>query len=83
MVGPAEIDAAIAHYARALALGLDGMAISTLRSVQATRQVRAFDEPTLRLLKNRQILEHRSTAGSYFEPHPTLRAMLKRLAEAS
>lgn len=83
IVGQAEVDAAIAHFARALALGLDGMAISTLRSVQATRQVRAFDEQTLRLLKNRQILEHRNASGSYFEPHPTLESLLQRWAEAS
>ncbi len=82
-VGPQEVDAAIAHFARALALGLDGAAISTLISVQATQQVRVFDEPTLRLLKNRQILEHRDASGSYFEPHPALGSMLQRWAKAS
>jgi hypothetical protein len=82
-VGPQDVEATIAHFARALALGMDGTAISTLRSVQTTRQVRAFDEPTLRLLKNRQILEHRDASGSYFEPHPALGSMLQRWAEAS
>jgi hypothetical protein len=82
-VGPQEVDAAISHFARAMALGLDGAAISTLLSVQAIHQVLAFDEPTLRLLKNRQILEHRDASGSYFEPHPVLTSMLQRRAEAS
>jgi energy-coupling factor transporter ATP-binding protein EcfA2 len=82
-VGQREIDLAMAGLAHALTLGLDGTSISTLLSVQATHQVRTFDEPTLRLLKNRQILEHRDSTGSYFEPHPVLGSLLQRWAEAS
>lgn len=82
-VANGDIDVAIAGFARALSLGLDGNAIATLLSVQNTQQVRAFDEPTLRLLKNRQILEHRHGSSSTFEPHPVLRSMLQRWAEAS
>lgn len=78
-----DIDTAIAGFARALSLGLDGNAISTLLSVQATRRVRAFDEPTIRLLMGRQILEHRDSSGSYFTPHPVLASLLRQWAEAS
>lgn len=83
MVGHQDVEAAITRFARALSLGLDGTAISTLLAVRATQQVRSFDEPTLRLLKNRQILEHRDASGSYFEPHPVLGSLVQRWAEAS
>jgi hypothetical protein len=76
-----DAQASIARFARGLTLGLSSKDIGVLLSVRASQQVEALDEATLRLLENRQIIEHHDPAsGSYFEPHPTLQLVLTRWA---
>lgn len=58
--------ASISRFARSLSLGLSSADMATLRSVHETRTLERFDEVTLRLLKNRQVIEHYAEA-SYFE----------------
>lgn len=76
-VSDEDTRASIARFARGLTLGLTSTDIVNLRATSHTRQVPALDEATLRLLENRQLLEHQDpTLGSYFEPHPTLAPIL-------
>jgi len=83
-VGAEDIEASIARFGRSLSLGLSAAAIETLLLTQASGQLRSFDEATLRLLENRQILEHHDPqSGPYFEAHPALGSILRRWAKAS
>ncbi|MEM9459026.1 MAG: hypothetical protein AAGF11_32915 [Myxococcota bacterium] len=79
-----EVEASIARFARSLSTGLDDLAVSRLKMVQGQRRITRFDQLSLTLLKNRQLLEHRdASSNSYFEPHPSLENMLAQWAEAS
>lgn len=80
VVNQDDAAASISRFARSLSLGLDGAAISTLRSVHATGTLAHFDEATLRLLKNRQVIEHYDV-DPYFEVHPALRPAVERWAQ--
>jgi hypothetical protein len=82
-VGASEVEAAIARLGHALSLGIGTATLDQLAYVQSHRQVRMMDESTIRLLKNRQILEHRNDSGIYYVPHPVLKPMLARSAKAS
>ena len=83
-VTSADVEASVARFARGLTLGLDSAAISTLLAVEASERLDDLNDTAIRLLKNRQVLEHYdATYGSYFEVHPTLSAALERWAKAS
>lgn len=82
VVTQADATASIARFARSLSLGLDAAAMATLRSVHETGTLERFDAATLRLLKNRQIIEHYAE-DSYFEVHPVLQPAVERWAAAS
>lgn len=81
-VGDEDVSASIARFARGLSLGLDDAALAMLRSVHETGRLERFDDAALRLLKNRQIIEHYA-ADSYFEVHPVLQPAVERWAAAS
>lgn len=83
-VTSADVETSVARFARSLTLGLDSAAISTLLAVKDSERLDDLNDTAIRLLKNRQILEHYdSEHGSYFEVHPTLSAALERWAKAS
>lgn len=84
VVGPTEVEAAITRLANALSLGVGTETMERLAYVRARRQIFTMDEPTVRMLKNRQILEYRDgSRGSYFVPHPVLEPLILRSAKAS
>jgi hypothetical protein len=79
-----DIEASIARFARSLSLGLGSVDVARLIAVRNSHQISVFDELSLSLLENRQLLEHHDPeSGPYFEPHPALHSLLEHLAKAS